>query len=149
MTNKVMYHGTAVRFDVFDRKKIGSVNGTAAGFGFYFGTKSRAETYGTTVLKCSLDLMQPVSNKRITLPMDVIRALLTDSGYMDNYERLSDALRDILSGCTSDTEIIGDIINATGSYIVLDLLRNIGYNYTNDGKDVIMFCSEDISILSK
>lgn len=28
MTTKVMYHGTSVRFDVFDRKKIGSVNGT-------------------------------------------------------------------------------------------------------------------------
>ena len=144
---KVMYHGTAAWFQAFDRKKIGSVNGTAAGFGFYFGTKSRAETYGATVLKCELTLMKPVSNKRITLPMDVIRALLTDSGYMDNYERLSDALRDILSGCTSDTEIIGDIINATGSYIVLDLLRNIGYNYTNDGSDVIMFCSEDVTIL--
>lgn len=149
MTTKVMYHGTSVRFDVFDRKKIGSVNGTAAGFGFYFGTLKRAETYGSTVLKCSLDLMHPVSNKRITLPVYVIRTLLRDSGYMDNYERLSDALRDILSGCTSDTEIVGDIINATGSYVVLDLLRNIGYNYTNDGKDVIMFCSEDISILSK
>ena len=143
----IKYHGTSVRFDVFDRKKIGSVNGTAAGFGFYFGTRKRAETYGTTVLKCSLYLMQPVSNKRITLPVDVIRTLLTDSGYMDNYERLSDALRDILSGCTSDTEIIGDIINATGSYVVLDLLRNIGYNYTSDGKDLIMFCSEDISIM--
>ena len=147
MTTKVMYHGTSVRFDVFNRKCIGSVNGTAAGFGFYFGTKSRAESYGTTVLKCSLYLMQPVSNKRITLPVDVIRTLLTDSGYMDNYERLSDALRDILSGCTSDTEIIGDIINATGSYIVLDLLRNIGYNYTNDGKDVVMFCPNDIKII--
>ena len=147
MTTKIMFHGTTCAFQAFDRKKIGSVNGTAAGFGFYFGTLKRAETYGSTVLKCSLDLMQPVSNKRITLPMDVIRTLLTDSGYMDNYERLSDALRDILSGCTSDTEIIGDIINATGSYVVLDLLRNIGYNYTNDGKDVIMFCSEDISIM--
>ena len=147
MTTKVMYHGTAANFAKFDRKKIGSVNGTAAGFGFYFGTKSRAQTYGTTVMRCNLDLMQPVSNKRITLPMDVIRTLLTDSGYMDNYERLSDALRDILSGCTSDTEIIGDIINATGSYVVLDILRNIGYNYTNDGKDVIMFCSEDIRIM--
>ena len=147
MTTKVMYHGTTCAFQAFDRKKIGSVNGTAAGFGFYFGTLKRAETYGTTVLKCSLDLMQPVSNKRITLPIDVIRTLLTDSGYMDNYERLSDALRDIRSGCESDTEILGDIINATGSYVVLDLLRNIGYNYTNDGKDVIMFCSEDISIM--
>ncbi len=148
MTTKIMFHGTSVRFDVFDRKKIGSVNGTAAGFGFYFGTKSRAETYGTTVMRCRLDLMKPVSDKRITLPMDVIRAILTDSGYMDNYERLSDALRDILSGCTSDTEIIGDIINATGSYAVLDLLRYIGYNYTNDGKDVIMFCENDIKILN-
>ena len=147
MTTKVMYHGTATNFAKFDRKKIGSVNGTAAGFGFYFGTRKRAETYGTTVMRCNLDLMQPVSNKRITLPMDVIRTLLTDSGYMDNYERLSDALRDILSGCTSDTEILGDIINATGSYVVLDLLRNIGYNYTNDGKDVIMFCSNDIKII--
>ena len=147
MTTKTMYHGTNASFAQFDRKKIGSVNGTAAGFGFYFGTKSRAQTYGTTVMRCSLDLMHPVSNKRITLPMDVIRTLLTDSGYMDNYERLSDALRDILSGCTSDSEILGDIINATGSYVVLDLLRNIGYNYTNDGKDVIMFCSEDIRIM--
>ena len=147
MTTKTMYHGTTARFDVFDRKKIGSVNGTSAGFGFYFGTNSRAQMYGTTVLKCELTLMKPVSNKRITLPMDVIRAILTDSGYMENYERLSDALRDILSGCESDTEIIGDIINATGSYIVLDLLRNIGYNCANDGKDVIMFCSEDISIM--
>lgn len=146
---KVMYHGTTCAFQSFDRKKIGSVNGTSAGFGFYFGTKSRAMSYGVTIMRCSLDLMQPVSNKRITLPMDVIRAILTDSGYMDNYERLSDALRDILSGCTSDTEIIGDIINATGSYVVMDLLRNIGYNYTNYGKDLIMFCSEDISILSK
>lgn len=144
---KVMYHGTDAKFQSFDRKKIGSINGTAAGFGFYFGTKSRAQTYGTTVMRCNLDLMQPVSNKRITLPMDVIRTLLIDSGYMDNYERLSDALRDILSGCTSDSEILGDIINATGSYVVLDLLRNIGYNYTNDGKDVIMFCGEDITIL--
>ena len=144
---KIMYHGTAASFQAFDRKKIGSVNDTAAGFGFYFGTLKRAETYGTIVLKCELNLMQPISNKRITLPMDVVRTLLRDSGYMDNYERLSDALRDILSGCTSDTEIIGDIINATGSYIVLDILRNIGYNYTNDGKDVIMFCSEDIKIL--
>ena len=144
---KVMYHGTNCAFQSFDRKKIGSVNGTAAGFGFYFGTRKRAEAYGTTVMRCNLDLMQPVSNKRITLPMDVIRSLLTDSGYMDNYERLSDALRDILSGCTSDTEILGDIINATGSYIVLDILRTIGYNYTNDGKDVIMFCSEDIRIM--
>ena len=147
MTTKVMYHGTTRAFQAFDRKKIGSVNGTAAGFGFYFGTKSRAETYGTTVMRCRLDLMQPVSNKRITLPMDVVRTLLRDSGYMDNYERLSDALRDILSGCTSDTEIIGDIINATGSYIVLDLLRGIGYNYTKDGKDVIMFCPNDIKII--
>ena len=148
MTTKVMYHGTSASFAQFDRKRIGSVNGTAAGFGFYFGTRKRAETYGTTVMRCSLDLMQPVSNKRITLPVDVIRALLTDSGYMDNYERLSDAMRDVLGGCTSDTEMIGDIINATGSYIVLDLLRNIGYNYTNDGKDVIMFCGEDITILN-
>ena len=144
---KVMYHGTTCAFQSFDRKKIGSVNGTAAGFGFYFGTRKRAQTYGTTVIRCSLDLMQPVSNKRITLPVDVIRVLLRDSGYMDNYERLSDALRDILSGCTSDSEILGDIINATGSYVVLDLLRTIGYNYTNDGKDVIMFCSEDIRIM--
>ena len=147
MTTKTMYHGTSARFDVFDRKKIGSVNGTAAGFGFYFGSRKRAEGYGTTVLKCSLNLMQPVSNKRITLPMDVIRTLITDSGYMDNYERLSDALRDILSGCSSDTEILGDIINATGSYRVLDLLRYIGYNYTTDGRDVIMFCSEDVTIM--
>ena len=144
---KVMYHGTTCAFQSFDRKKIGSINGTAAGFGFYFGTKSRAQTYGTTVMRCSLDLMHPVSNKRITLPMDVIRTLLTDSGYMDNYERLSDALRGILSGCSSDAEIIGDVINATGSYIVLDILRNIGYNYTNDGKDLIMCCSEDIKII--
>ena len=147
MTTKRMFHGTNASFQAFNRKKIGSVNGTAAGFGFYFGTRKRAEAYGSTVLKCNLDLMQPVSNKRITLPMDVIRTLLTDSGYMDNYERLSDALRDILSGCTSDTEIIGDIINATGSYVVLDLLRNIGYNFTNDGKDVIMFCPNDIKII--
>ena len=143
----IKYHGTSVRFDAFDRKKIGSVNGTAAGFGFYFGSRKRAETYGTTVLKCSLNLMQPVSNKRITLPVDVIRTLLTDSGYMDNYERLSDALRDILSGCISDTEILGDIINATSSYRVLDILHYIGYNYTTDGNDVIMFCSEDITIM--
>ena len=147
MTTKVMYHGTSAPFAQFDRKKIGSVNGTAAGFGFYFGTRKRAETYGTTVMRCNLVLMRPVSNKRITLPMDVVRTLLTDSGYMDNYESMRDALRDIMSGCTSDTEIIGDIINATGSYVVLDLLRYIGYNYTNDGKDVIMFCSEDITIL--
>lgn len=147
MTTKVMFHGTNATFTQFDRKKIGSVNGTAAGFGFYFGSIKRAEVYGTTVMRCSLDLMQPVSNKRITLPMDVIRTLLMDSGYMDNYERLTDALRDILSGCTSDSEILGDIINATGSYIVLDILRTIGYNYTNDGKDVIMFCSEDIKII--
>jgi hypothetical protein len=144
---KVMYHGTHCNFQAFDRKKIGSVNGTGAGFGFYFGTRKRAEVYGTTVMRCSLYLMRPVSNKRITLPMDVIRGLLRDSGYMDNYERLSDAVRDIMQGCTSDTEILGDIINATGSYVVLDLLRTIGYNYTNDGKDVIMFCPEDIKIL--
>ena len=69
---KVMYHGTARAFQSFDRKKIGSVNGTAAGFGFYFGSIKRAEVYGTTVLKCSLNLLQPVSNKRITLPVVVL-----------------------------------------------------------------------------
>jgi len=73
------YHGTDANFNRFDFDKIGSVNGTDSGFGFYFTTsKGEAVMYGNNVMTVELNLKKKISNKRVTLSVPVITKLLTN-----------------------------------------------------------------------
>ena len=162
------YHGTDANFNRFDFDKIGSVNGTDSGFGFYFTTsKGEAVMYGNNVMTVELNLKKKISNKRVTLSVPVITKLLTnlknlDYVYIENYDgNIRDAVSALRDYNNSDTEIIGDLINSlTGgkAEIILKQLSKLGYNYTTEDKRLIddedaehyvMFDDSDIRIKSR
>lgn len=162
------YHGTNSNFSKFDFDKIGKVNGTDSGFGFYFTTnKGEAVMYGNIVMTVNLNLKKSISNYKITLSDIVIKNLLNllkkygyDFTENFNYD-MKDSVEALRDYNDTDTELIGDLINSlTGGKpeIVLKCLSKLGYNYTTEEKRLVdapntehyvMFDNKDIIIEKK
>jgi len=135
--NILAYHGSPVKFDKFDIKKIGSANGIDAGFGFYFSSsKGDAIVYGDWIYECFLQLKgAKISNDSITLQPQVLKAILgqvseignscyyeicgitkdrlkdeklNETGIID--EEIDSLISSLLKEFKSDTELITDII---------------------------------------
>ena len=162
------YHGTNANFSNFDFDKIGEVNGTDSGFGFYFTTnKGEAVMYGNIVMTVKLNLKKPISNYKVTLSESVVKNLLLSLkrlgyDYTENFDyNMKDSVEALRDYNDSDTEIIGDLINSlTGgkAEIVLKCLSKLGYNYTTEEKRLVdapdtehyvMFDNKDIIVEKK
>ena len=138
-----VYHGTNEKFDNFNFSKVGKVNGIDAGFGLYF-TESEAEslTYGENIFECVLTLKNGIHNEKITLSTNNIERILDELfqqkrlNYYQNQDDIEyNIISNLIKSSDSDTEIISDIINATGSvHDVLEILSYLGYTHTIDEK---------------
>jgi hypothetical protein len=151
--NILAYHGTFNNFDKFTFKNVGTGSGTTgAGFGLYFSeSKADALGYGDIVYTCFLELQNNLSNDKVTIQPNTLKAILetliTDYGksYYEQFgyqENLSDTLKNRivkneLSDGSTDTEIIGGIINGLFGGkcdIMMEVLTKFGYTHTTDKK---------------
>lgn len=147
----VVYHGSPADFNEFKSEFMGQT-GTGGGQGFYFSSdEDQARGFGNTK-SFYLNIRKPLSFTNITISLnDFIRLLdnvdkaqvekdpdfgygvLSDYGDVDSYGRynvLRQAAEMEMESSTSDVELVGGIINASGDYdLVVDVLRNtLGYD---------------------
>lgn len=148
---KVFYHGSPSRFNEFISDKMGET-GTGYGQGFYFSPeKWFAEGYvgvnGGTLYEVFLNLRKPISDTKKTLKKPSIKRFIDEIdkrmmkrdddgiGILDNWNDVSyygrnkvlnEATEAVFEYNGTDLEIVGDLINTTGSYdIVTEVLRDV------------------------
>lgn len=156
------YHGSDTKFSKFDPQKIGGSNGTNNGFGFYFSdNEDEASTYGKYVYEVQLNIRNLISDTKKTLSRPVIKKLLDnlakiECNYYQNFDyNVKATIDSLLDSCDTDTEIIGDVINAVGSIQdVLLQLSKMGYSHTINldtfalnSVHYVMFDPNDIKIV--
>lgn len=140
-----VYHGSPNKFDEFSFDFVGSQSGTSgAGFGLYF-TELEAEAfvYGENIFECVLTLKTPIHNERVTLKYNDIKRIIDNcidvggNNYYQNYQYNEKiAIESFFNGCSSDTEIIGSIINAGIELdIIMLVLTSLGYTHTIDNNE--------------
>lgn len=138
---KHVYHGSPHEFNSFSFDFVGSESGTSgAGFGLYFTeSESEAFTYGENIYECTLILKTNLSNTCITLKPVEIRKILDilkkggENYYQNFVNDKNRTINNLLKYCDSDTEIIGDIINAgCGVHLMMETLTCLGYDHTID-----------------
>lgn len=143
-----VYHGSDADFNTFEFDFIGTSHGLDAGFGFYFSeSKADAITYGPILYTCLLNLKTEVSNEKVTLNAKQVAQILDrleefDCGdgltksYYENFDYdKEEAINSLLDSCESDTEIIGDIINACGALeAMMTIMPQLGFTHTTDSK---------------
>jgi len=157
---KTLFHGSNIKFNSFEYKFHGVSNGLDAGYGFYFSTnKIDALCYGKNIYECNVRLMNGFSNIKKTITPEFVYSLInklrieTESNYFENYpgEKPNSVIKDLFDNCDCDTEIIGDIVNASfGGYSekVLKILTKMNYNHAIDrkspeSKDIIHYIIYD------
>ena len=100
---KVMYHGTANDFTVFDPFKQGGKNGTAEGYGIYFADSTEVtDAYGGKTLKGYVNMTRPARSDAKTIKrtelVKVIRETCTKEAQQlvddGDYSNIKEALRD-------------------------------------------------------
>ena len=100
---KVMYHGTANDFTVFNPMLQGGKNGTAEGYGIYFAdTNEVSDAYGGKLLKGYLNVTHPASSYEKTIKRNELVKLIKATSeaeakkFVDDgdYDNISDALKD-------------------------------------------------------
>lgn len=165
---KVYYHGSPSRFNEFISDKMGET-GTGYGQGFYFSPeKWFAEGYvgenGGTLYEVFLNLRKPISDTKKTLNKPSIKRFIDEIdkrmmkrnddgiGILDNWDDVSyygrnkvlnEATEAVFEYNETDLEIVGDLINTSGSYdIVTEVLRDIlgfdGVLPSNTNNEVIV-----------
>lgn len=165
---KVFYHGSPSRFNEFISDKMGET-GTGYGQGFYFSPeKWFAEGYvgenGGTLYEVFLNLRKPISDSKKTLKKPSIKRFIDEIdkrmmkrdddgiGILDNWNDVSyygrnkvlnEATEAVFEYNETDLEIVGDLINTSGSYdIVTEVLRDVlgfdGVLPSNTDKEVIV-----------
>jgi len=100
---KVMYHGTANDFTVFDPFLQGGKNGIAEGYGIYFADTSEvSDAYGGKLMKGYLNITHPATSYEKTIKKSELVKLIKATSeaeakqYVEDgdYDNLQDALRD-------------------------------------------------------
>lgn len=100
---KLMYHGTADDFTVFEPLLKGGKNGTAEGYGIYFAdTKLVSDAYGGKVMSGYLNITRPATSYEKTIKKSELVKLIKTTceaeakRFVDDgdYDNLEDALRD-------------------------------------------------------
>lgn len=136
-----VYHGSDHKFDQFSFKNMGKSSGTSgAGFGLYFSElKSDALTYGKYIYECNLELERNVSNTEVTLDRKTLKVILDrlkndGKNYYQNFDNnQKEAIDTLLDSSESDTEIIGDIVNAMSALNnIMKILTDLGFTHTID-----------------
>lgn len=138
-----VYHGSNYKFDQFSFINMGKSSGTTgAGFGLYFSqSKADALTYGKYIYECNLQLQNNLSNTDVTLNKKTLTLILDklfDRGknYYQNFDNnKNQTITNLLEYNLSDTEIIGDIVNAQGGLKdIMEILTQLGYTHTLDNE---------------
>lgn len=100
---KVMYHGTASDFTVFDPFFAGGKNGTAEGYGLYFAdTPKVSDAYGGKLMIGYLNITHPATSYNKTIKQSalvkLIKATCAEQAKQSvadgEYDSIRDALRD-------------------------------------------------------
>lgn len=100
---KVMYHGTADDFTVFNPFVKGGKNGIAEGYGIYFAdTDEVAGAYGGKILKGYLNVTKPASSNKKTIKKNDLVKLIKATAQVEakrfvdegGYDNVNEALRD-------------------------------------------------------
>lgn len=137
-----VYHGSDYLFNKFHFKNVGKKSGTSgAGFGLYFSTsKIDAMCYGKYMYTCELQLQKPLDNNKVTLSTEMLRVILeafesiSPTSYIENWNgSYGAAIKNLKQRSKTDTEIIGDIINATDEIIpMMNVLVKYGFTHSID-----------------
>ena len=169
MERVTAYHGTSKKFSKFDYDKIGSVNGTDSGFGFYFTSEQgEALMYGDIVMEVELRLKRKCSSTDKTFTRSFVenkflpelkRAYNADY-VMQHFDGDTKTAIDLLyDSSETDVDIIGELVNSMfggNPEKVLKSISKLGYNYTEEKKSLVdsnnaihyvMFDNNDIKIL--
>lgn len=164
------YHGTHKSFSKFDYDKIGSVNGTDSGFGFYFTSEQgEALMYGDIVIEVELRLKRKCSSTDKTFTRSFVenkflpelkRTYHVDY-IIDEFDGDVKAALDCLyDSAETDVDILGDLVNSLFGgqpEKVLKTISKLGYNYTEEKKSLVdsnnaihyvMFDNNDIKIVN-
>lgn len=145
----ILYHGSDYLFKHFVFKNVGKINGTSGGgFGIYLSdSKEDASMYGKYLYTVEASLRKELSNRKKILTKEQVRAILrkfesvADNSYIENFDGMrplnwtneDKALSNLMQYCTTDVDIINDIINATGSGVeMMKVLTSFGYTHTTD-----------------
>lgn len=137
----IAYHATSIKFDKFDTNKINFQDVKIPGFWFSTNRSEVENQYGDIILKCEVELTNPISFIKVTINAEQLSKL---SGY--SLEKCENALKRF----TSDYGIIKTIIpREPEKYITfVKLLKELtgldGYEYSNN---IIVFQPEQIKIL--
>ena len=136
----ILYHGSKSKFEKFDLKKIGSLNGTSEGKGFYFtNNKQIASGYAENGFLYTINFKgkKSLSNDKKKLTRKQYEKLILEldqkGEYLSNFgEKEYEGLENVLAyamedynNCDDDSELLGSIINAYGSSV--DVLESV-YN---------------------
>ena len=157
----VVYHGSDSEFNEFKSNFIGS-HGTSRGQGFYFTSdRDFSGNFGENIKAFYLNIRKPLSKTELTLTRKQIQILIDnvdkvqsledeDSPYgiLSNYGDTDLEGRDkVLKYATdleynssdNDVELIGGIINSSGSYdvVISTLYKMFGYDGIIDETDGI------------
>lgn len=170
MERVTAYHGTSKKFSKFDYDKIGSVNGTDSGYGFYFTSEQgEALMYGDVCMEVELRLKSKCSSTDKTFTRSFVqnkllpelkRAYRVDY-VMQNFDGDTKTALDCLyDTAETDVDILGDLINSCFGgqpEKVLKTISKLGYNYTEEKKSLVdsnnaihyvMFDNNDIKIVN-
>lgn len=144
LVSPIVYHGSPVKFEKFDYRKIGT-NGTTEGFGFYFTDQKRiALNYGEQGYILAARLHGKALNgnevtltkeeyKKLVVHLDEADDYLSNYGEKDfeGYQVVLNRAMETYSQCEADSELIGGLVNSCGSVeLVLSAVYNLfGYGY--------------------
>lgn len=148
----VVRHGTNAEFNVFDFSKIGSANGKAEGYGFYFSDDYEITSrYGKNQKEVYLNITKPLSKDKITIQkaeftkfvnalidFDVLQyddeGLTWQDSFVSNYVYTYDArmtkqraVREFVDQLwdyhTNDVDLIYEVATADGKVYSPDAMR--------------------------
>ena len=82
----IVHHGTADKFDIFDKKKAGAGNDKGLrGKGFYFSPNERtSSSYGSVIIQCFLNIRNPFVPESFNTIDQIISKLNTEGHYEDD-----------------------------------------------------------------
>lgn len=147
---KVVYHGSAAMFTVFDKSRIGSATGTADGRGFYFTTdRDYALGYKTSdgqLFEVFLNIEKPLSYDKKTITKAQLRKILKEADRVEyeqegehymlsNYANYNDVGIDAAVNeaanleygyADNDVELVGSLIGGSGSFdLIMDAVKKV------------------------
>ena len=141
----VVYHNSDTDFNVFDKNKIGSNNGSSFGRGFYFATyQDLANDYGTIQKEYYLNIKNPLDYDN---GIEQIKKMFE----LSDYEYDKEYVESLEDGDLEDFDLLDQIMSKAlikdNPYKVFTIMaEKAGYDGVVAGSEIVAFRPEQIKL---